>query len=187
MLPSLQGDSNQQGALNQLAQQVADRVNAILTSAQTTTGQPGTALFTYDATSPVDVADTLALNPSATINTLAPTDPGPPAVQNGAALELSNLGDSSASADEISGQTIIQFAASAATEVGQQASNAQNNQQLYTLTLSQARAAQASFSGVSLDQEAVQVMELEKGYQAAGKIVSVIDSLTSTLIGMVTG
>lgn len=187
VLPSLQGDSNQQGALNQLAQQVADRVNSILTAAQTTSGQAGTALFTYDATSPVDVAGTLALNPNATINTLAPTDPGPPAVQNGAALELSNLGDSNKALDQINGQTILQFAAAAATQVGQQASNAQNNQQLYTQTLSQARTAQDSISGVSLDQEAVQVMELEKGYQAAGKMVSVIDSLTSTLISMIPG
>ena len=185
VLPSLQGDSNQQGALNQLAQQVADRVNSILTAAQTTSGQPGTALFTYDATSPVDVASTLALNSSATINTLAPTDPGPPAVQNGAALTLSNLGDSTNPTDQIDGQTILQFAASAATQVGQQASDAQNNQQLYTQTLSQAQAAQDSISGVSLDAEAVQVLQLEKGYQAAGKMVSVIDSLTSTLISMI--
>jgi len=39
VLPSLQGDGQQQGALNQLAQQVADRVNSILTSAQTAGGQ----------------------------------------------------------------------------------------------------------------------------------------------------
>jgi len=187
VLPSLQGDSNQQGALNQLAQQVADRVNSILTAAQTTSGQPGTALFTYDAASPVDVASSLALNPNATIATLAPTDPGPPAVQNGAALTLSNLGNSTNAADQINGQTILQFAGSTATQVGQQASDAQNNEQLYAQTLSQARAAQDSISGVSLDAEAVQVLQLEKGYQAAGKMVSVIDSLTTTLINMVTG
>ncbi len=52
VLPSLQGNGQQQGALNQLAQQVADRVNSILTSAQTAGGQPGTPLFTYSAASP---------------------------------------------------------------------------------------------------------------------------------------
>ena len=62
-LPSLQGDSTQQGSLNILAQQVADRVNAILSSANTTGGQPGTALFTYSTASPVDVAATLARQP----------------------------------------------------------------------------------------------------------------------------
>jgi flagellar hook-associated protein 1 len=187
VLPSLQGDSNQQGSLNQLAQKVADRVNAILTSSQTLTGQPGTALFTYDPTSPVDVAGTLALNSGATINNLAPTDPGPPPVLNGSAIRLSNLGDSNNAADQINGQTLLQFAAAAATQVGQQASDAQNNQTLSAQLVSQARAAQDSISGVSLDQEAVNVLELQKGYQAAGKMVSVIDSLTSTLINMIPG
>ncbi len=187
VLPSLQGDSNQQGSLNQLAQRVADRVNSILTAAQTTSGAPGTPLFTYNSTSPVDIASTLGVSSTATIDTLAPTDPGPPAVQNGAALTLSNLGGSSNAADEISGQTILEFAAGTATQVGQQTADAQNNQQLYGQTLNQARTAQDSISGVSLDQEAVNVMQLEKGYQAAGKMVSVIDSLTSTLISMIPG
>ena len=41
VLPSLQGDGTQQGALNQLAQSVADSVNQILTAAQTPTGAAG--------------------------------------------------------------------------------------------------------------------------------------------------
>src|SRR6185369_5512451 len=52
VLPSLQGNGQQQGALNQLAQQVADRVNSILTSAQTAGGVAGTPLFTYNSGSP---------------------------------------------------------------------------------------------------------------------------------------
>jgi flagellar hook-associated protein 1 FlgK len=181
VLPSLQGDSNQQGALNQLAQQVADRVNSILTSATTPGGQPGTALFTYSTASPTDIAATLALNPASTISNLAPTDA---AGSNGAALELSNLGSSTAAADQINGQTILNYASGVATQVGQSAANAQTGQTLSTTLLGQAQAAQTQISGVSLDAEAVNVLELQKGYEAAGKMVSVIDSLTSTLIGM---
>ncbi len=87
----------------------------------------------------------------------------------------------------LTGRPSFNLRRSTATQVGQQASDAQNNEQLYAQTLSQARAAQDSISGVSLDAEAVQVLQLEKGYQAAGKMVSVIDSLTTTLINMVTG
>lgn len=185
VLPSLQGDSQQQGALNILAQQLADRVNQILTGATTTTGQPGTALFTYSAASPVDVAATLAVNPAITPAALAPSDPGPPPVGNGAALELSNLGSSTDPADEIDGQTITQYASSIATQVGQQTSNAQNNQALQTQLVAQAQAVQTQISGVSLNAEAVQVIELQQGYDAAGKMVSVIDSLSTTLINMI--
>ena len=184
-LPALQGDGNQPGALNQLAQHVADRVNQILAAAQTPGGQPGTALFAYNGATPVDVASTLALNPAITIGALAPADPGPPAVSNGAALALANLGNSTSAADLINGQTIVQFSAALAAQAGRQVSDAQTGQELHTQLLSQARALQDQISGVSLDAEAVQVLELQKGYQAAGKMVSVIDNLASTLINMI--
>lgn len=182
VLPSLQGDGTQQGALNILAQQVADTVNSVLTSAQTPSGAPGTALFTYSTSSPVDVAATLTVNPSITAADLAPVDPGPPEVGNGAALALSNLGNSTATGNMIDGQTILQYAAATATQVGQQASSAQTNESLATQLLSQAQSVQTSISGVSLDASAVEVMQLQQGYDAAGKMVSVISQLATTLI-----
>ena len=186
VLPSLQGDSSQPGALNQLAQQVADRVNQILTSSTTPGGQGGTALFTYDSGNPTGVAESLTVNPNATNSTLAPASPGPPPVANGAALTLSNLGNSTDTSDQINGQSILQYLTSIATQVGQQASDAQNGQTLSGTLLSQAQGVQTQISGVSLDAEAVQVLELQKSYSAVGKMVTVVDSLTSTLINMVT-
>jgi len=185
-LPSLQGDGQQQGALNQLAQQVADRVNSILTSAQTSGGQPGTALFTYSATSPADIAQTLALDPNITANTLAPVNPGPPLVSNGAALQLANLGSSTAPADEISGQTILQFLSNMATQAGQSASDAQTGSNLHAQLLAQSRTLQTQVSGVSLDAEAAEVLQLQQGYQAASKMVSVINTLSDALLSMTT-
>ncbi len=185
VLPGLQGNGQQTGALNQLAQKVADQVNQILTSATTPGGQPGSPLFAYNAASPVDVASTLTLDPNITASGLAPADAGPPPVSNGAALALSNLGQSTDPSVEIGGQTILQFLSSMATQVGQEASNAQTGQTQSGQLLAQAQAFQTQVSGVSLDAEAVNVMELQQGYQAAGKMVSVIDSLAQTLINMI--
>jgi len=182
VLPSLQGDGTQQGALNILAQQVADRVNTILTGATTLSGAPGSALFTYSATSPIDVAATLAVNPAITPDQLAPADS---AASNGAALELSNLGNSNAAADQINGETILGYASGTATQIGQQASDAQTGENLHTQLLAQAQAVQTGISGVSLDAEAAQVMQFQQGYDAVGKMVSVIDSLSTTLINMI--
>jgi flagellar hook-associated protein 1 FlgK len=182
VLPSIQGNAQQQGALNQLAQHVADRVNQILTAGTTLTNQPGTALFTYNPASPVDVAGTLALNPNITASTLAPANGSS---NNGAAAALGNLGDSNAVADLVGGQTIVQFAAGMATQAGQQASDAQSGQDLHTQLLAQARTLQTQISGVSLDAEAVQVLELQKGYEAAGKTVSVINTLADSLMNMI--
>ncbi len=182
VLPGLQGNGQQVGALNQLAQQVADQVNSILTSATTPSGAAGIPLFSYDNSSPVDVAGTLAVNPNITTSTLAPADA---AASNGAALALSNLGNSTDPADVIDGQSILQFLNATATQVGQQASNAQTGENSATQLLTQAQAVQTQISGVSLNAEAVNVQELQEGYQAAGKMVSVIDDLTQTLIDMV--
>lgn len=184
ILPSLQGNGTQQGALNQLAQQVADRVNQVLTSAQTATGQSGSPLFAYNSSTPVDIAATLNVDPNITAAGLAPTDPGPPPVANGAALKLAGLGDSTAPGDTINGQSILQFVGTLAAQTGQQAADAQNGQTLHAQLLAQAQALQTQISGVSLDAEAVQVLELQKGYDAAGKMISVVNSLATTLINM---
>ncbi len=185
VLPSLQGDGQQQGALNQLAQQVADRVNSILTSAQTTGGQPGSPLFTYGAGSPAGIAQTLALDPNITAATLAPVNPGPPVVANGAALQLAGLGSSTAPADQIAGQTMLQFLSNMATQAGQSAADAQAGSNLHAQLLAQSRSLQTQVSGVSLDAEAAQVLQLQQGYQAAGKMVSVINTLSDALLNMV--
>jgi flagellar hook-associated protein 1 FlgK len=184
ILPSIQGDSTQQGSLNTLAQKVADRVNQILTSSNVSSGPPavpGQALFSYSATS---VASTLALAPGITVANLAAIDPGPPAVANGAALRLSNLGTSTAPADLINGQTILQFYGSIAQKVGQTVANANDGQTVHTQLLAQAQSFRTQLSGVSLDQEATDVLELQRGYQAASKMVNVIDTLTQSIINM---
>ena len=185
VLPSLQGDGQQQGTLNQLAQQVADRLNSILTSAQTTGGAAGTPLFTYNAGSPAAIAQTLALDPNITAGTLAPVNPGPPVVSNGAALQLAGLGNSTNPADLISGKTILQFLSSVATQAGQSASDAQTGSNLHAQLLAQSRSLQTQVSGISLDAEAAQVLQLQQGYQAASKMVSVINSLSDALLNMV--
>ena len=185
VLPSLQGNGQQQGALNQLAQQVADRVNSVLTSAQTAGGATGIPLFTYGAGSPAAVAQTLALNPNITAATLAPVNPGPPVVSNGAALQLAGLGSSTNPADQIGGQTMLQFLSSMATQAGQGASDAQTGSNLHAQLLAQSRSLQTQVSGVSLDAEAAQVLQLQQGYQAAGKMVSVINTLSDALLNMV--
>jgi flagellar hook-associated protein 1 FlgK len=184
VLPSLQGNGQQQGALNQLAQQVADRVNQILTSAQTAGGQPGAPLFAYGTAGAANVAQTLKLDANITPAALAPASPGPPAVSNGAALQLANLGGSTNPADAIGGQTILQFLSGMATQAGQSASDAQTGNDLHTQLLAQSRSLQTQISGVSLDAEAVQVLQLQQGYQAASKMVSVINSLADSLLNM---
>jgi len=185
VLPSLQGDGQQAGALNQIAKQVADRVNQILATGLDSNGNPGTPLFTYDASSGADTAQTLAINPNITTNTLAALDPGPPQVANGIALTLSNLGNSTAAADTIGGKPILDFLNGQTQIIGQQVSNATTGQTVAQQSVTQAQALRTQQSGVSLDGEAIDIMDLQRGYQAVSKMITVIDGLADTLINMV--
>jgi flagellar hook-associated protein 1 FlgK len=185
VLPSLQGDSQQAGALNQIAKKVADRVNQLLASGKDPSGNAGLPLFTYDASSAATTARSLAINPNITANTLAALDPGPPQVANGIALSLSNLGSSTAATDTIGGKSILDFLNGQTQIIGQQVANATSGQTVAQQSLTQAQAMRTQVSGVSLNEEAVNVMELQRGYQAISKMITVIDGLTDTLINMV--
>jgi flagellar hook-associated protein 1 FlgK len=185
VLPSLQGDSQQAGALNLIAQKVADRVNQLLASGTDPAGNAGLPLFTYDASSGANTARTLSINPNITADTLAALDPGPPQVANGIALSLSGLGASNAATDTIGGKSILDFLNAQTQIIGQQSANATSGQTVAQQSLTNAQALRTQVSGVSLNEEAINVMELQRGYQAISKMISVIDGLTNTLINMV--
>lgn len=185
VLPGLQGDSQQAGALNLIAKQVADRVNQLLASGKDPAGNAGAPLFTYDASSAVNTARSLAIDPNITSNTLAALDPGPPQVANGIALSLSGLGASTAATDTIAGKSILDFLNGQTQIIGQQVASATSGQTVAQQSLTQARALRTQVSGVSLNAEAINVMELQRGYQAISKMITVIDGLTNTLINMV--
>jgi flagellar hook-associated protein 1 FlgK len=185
VLPGLQGDSQQAGAINLIAKKVADRVNQLLASGLTPAGQPGTPLFTYDASSAVSAARTLAINPAVTSDTLAALDPGPPQVANGIALALAGLGQSNAGTDTINGKPIQDFLNGQTQILGQQSATAAANQNVAQQAVAQAQALRTQVSGVSLDEEAVRVMELQRGYQSISKMISVINGLADTLMTMI--
>jgi flagellar hook-associated protein 1 FlgK len=112
-------------------------------------------------------------------------DPGPPSVSNGIALRLAGLGDSTDPLDAIAGQSILGFYGATAAAVGQAASSASTNSDGAAQSLNQAKAFRNSASGVSLDEEAVRIIELQRGFQAASKLISTVDSLTDSLMNMI--
>ena len=192
-LAQLAGDSSQPGSLNQLAQAFADRVNTLLTSgnisdANSTTGAaavPGVPLFTYAAGNPATVAQTLEVNPAITGSQLAAIDPGPPEVDNGVALSLANLATSTSPADQIGGMNYAAYYGQIAGNLGSAISNATNNQTTAQSMVTQAENVRQTSSGVDLNQEAVTVMQFQRSYDAAAKMVNVLDQLTQDVVDMI--
>jgi flagellar hook-associated protein 1 FlgK len=186
VLASIQGDAQQPGTLNQFAKGLADTVNQILESG-TVSSDPGAAhgvaLFSYDNSDPTLAAQSLTVNSTITPDQLAPVDLSGNA--NGNANQLASLGSATSGQGKINGMGLVQFFASIAASVGQENQTATNNDQSQTQVVSQAKSQRDQISAVSLDQEAVNVLEFQRAYQATAQVLSVLNSLMDSALGLI--
>ncbi len=186
VLGSILGDAQQQGSLNQFAQGIADTMNGILESG-TVSSDPGaakgTALFTYSNSDPTAAAGSLALNSAITPDQLAPVDSSGNA--NGNANQLAALANATGTSGTIGGQNFVQFFGQIAAGVGQENQTATTNEQTQQQVVAQAKAMRDQVSGVSLDQEAVNVLQFQRAYQAAAQVLTVLNTLADTTLNMV--
>jgi flagellar hook-associated protein 1 FlgK len=180
VLPSVIGDGNQQGSLNQLAQAVADAVNGLLTSGQVISGVGGTALFSYAPSSPTQTAATLTLNPVIAASQLAAIQPGPPPVANGIANQLAQLGTTPLTG--LGGVSSSDFYSALAAGIGTLAASASNTQQTETTVLTQAQNLRSQLSGVSLNEQAANLLQFQQTYQASAEAISRIGSTLQFLM-----
>ncbi len=186
LLGGIIGDAQSSGSLNDLAKSIADTVNGILTSGTVSTAPgaaAGTALFTYSNSDPTAAAGSIALNAAITPGQLAPVDAS--GNSNGNANALAALADPSVGAGPLNGMSWTQGIAGIAANVGQAAQTAQQNLQSSQQALTQATGLRDQVSGVSLDGEATQVMELQRSYQAVARSLSIINGLADSILGLV--
>ena len=163
--------------LNTLAQGVADQVNTTLQNGIDQNGTaPASDLFSYDAN--LGAAVTMNVNPM-TPDQIAAALPGAPG-GNGNALNLAAL----ANGKTLTNYTFAQFYGNLGGRVGRDLATAQDNQSTKQQLLSQAQTLRQQSSGVSLDQEAEHLIAFQRSYEANAKMLTVLDSLTQTLIGI---
>jgi flagellar hook-associated protein 1 FlgK len=170
VLPSYLGDANSAGSLNTMAQQFADRVNQVLSG-----GTPGLALFTYNA--PEDAARTIAVDPTVTAGVLASLPGATPTALAGLSGEAQ---------DALGGATFTAYYGQMAGSVGSDLSAAQTEQQTRQGTVAQAKSLREQMSGVSLDEEAMNLIEFQRAYEASSKLITTLDQLTLDAINMLT-
>ncbi len=166
-------------SLNNLAQTFADTVNNGLSQGVDKNGNtPVTNLFSYNTAA--DAAYTLSVTPGITSDQIAAALPSAPG-GNGNALALAQL----ATASNANGFTFTQSFGNLGQQVGSDVSNAKRNTSEQQNLVTQARAQRAAVSGVSLDTEAAKLLQFQQSYQAIGKMVTVLNSLTTAVLQMV--
>ena len=175
-LAGVMGNSSTQGSLNQLAQAIADGVNGLLNQGT----PPGGPLFSYDATRPTAIAQGLTVDTGATLTAASATS------NNGTADALTQLLGANASAMP-DGMSYSDSDSGVASDVGAQASAASTDQTTQTGLLTQAQNMRAQISGISLNDQAAQLIQFQQSYEAAAQTISVINNVLQDLITMMQG
>lgn len=186
VLASIIGDGQQPGSLNVFASTLADTVNGILESGTVSTqagAAAGTALFTFNNGDATLAAGSLAVNSAITPAQLAPVDSSGNA--NGNANTLAGLGNSDTSQGLVDGENLVAYFAGIASGAGQANQTAQSNQQLQQQVVSQATSTRDQISGVSLDGQAAEVLQLQRGYQAVSQVLSIINDMADSILDLV--
>ncbi len=163
--------------LNRLAAAIADRINATLEAGLDRQGQPGAALFAYDA--PELAAATLRVTEIGPEELAAATASAPGG--NGNVLALMELAES----PELDGFSFVGFYGTLARRVGTLLEDARQDSAQHEQMLLQARWLREQASSVSLDEEAARLIQFQRSYEAAAKMIRAIDELLETVLGLV--
>ncbi|HZS49146.1 MAG TPA: flagellar hook-associated protein FlgK [Blastocatellia bacterium] len=174
-------------SLNDLAALITSKVNAQHEQGTGLDGSTGIDFFTPSpATNGVNgAAWAMAVNPTVIndLNKLAASGSGI-LTDNTNALALGALATQTFSTSSSTG-TFNQLYGTLVSQAGSQSQAAQNNSSIQDAVVQQVQNQRDAVSGVSLDEEAVSIMNYQRLYQSASKVISVIDSLTSDLMNMV--
>jgi flagellar hook-associated protein 1 FlgK len=165
--------------LDRLARQVADAVNAAHMSGVDAGNNRGLALFTYTAgaeASSLQVNPVIGSNPSLIVASAVAGAPGDSTI---AAL-IAGLRTSATfgSGTQTPVDAYAAFIGQMGTDTRQAAELAGNQ----ALVVQQLQTRRESISGVSLDEEATDVMRFQQAYSASARVITAIDEMLDMLI-----
>ncbi len=83
------------------------------------------------------------------------------------------------------GSTILDKYSSLVNQIGSDTKNSSDKADSYNLAVQQLQQQQASYSGVSIDEEMTNVIEYQKSYTASAKLISIADQMLQTLLNIV--
>lgn len=177
--------SNQITSLDQLAESVADRVNTLHTAGSDLSGNNGTALFTANGGGAINAQNiqidaAFRANPRLVVAAANGGGSGDASVARGIASLLSDT------SSNIGGQndSFENFYSSLVTSAGMSVRSTEDALATQQLILAQTQAQRDSVSGVSLDEETINLLQYQKAYEAAAKFLRVADEMTQMVLAL---
>jgi flagellar hook-associated protein 1 FlgK len=169
--------------LDGLAASVADRVNALHTSGTDLDGNAGVSFF--NTAQPVTAAN-ISLNSAIAgdprLIVASPlAQPGPAGTVAG---QIANLMTDPGSAAGTRTGSFSSIFSSMLADAGEEVRSADNDLETQAAILSQAVAQRESISGVSLDEEAISLLQHQKAFEAAARFLKVADEMTQMILSL---
>lgn len=167
-----------QSALDELAYDVATQVNQVNAQGLDGNGNAGQAIFQLPATS----------SGAASLIAMATTDPqsiaaaavGEGATGTGNALLLAGLANSA----NVGGATPFEFLTSLMGQIGNDTAAAVADNTTQQAALSQMSSQRNDLSAVSLDEEAANLTQYQRAYEAAAKLFSITDEMMASALNL---
>lgn len=166
--------------LDTLANGIATAVNTAQASGFDQNGAAGQQFFTIPATT-AGSAQSIKVNltdPSQ----IAASQSGV-AGDNSNALAIANLQNQAITG----GDTPIDFYSSTVAQLGSDIQQANSQSATQDIVVQQLQTQRNSISAVSLDEEAANLIQFQRAYQSAARVVNVVDELTQTAINLGVG
>lgn len=165
--------------LDQLAESIVSGVNGLHTIGFDLNGDSGEAFFTKTSAFNMDVNQNIADN----VNLVAAAEnPEGAADDNGNALKIADL--QSASIIALGDATFDQYYNSIASNVGSNVNSVSANYDHQSLMVTHLDNYRETVSGVSLDEEMINLIKFQHAYDAAAKLISTVDEMLDALMNM---
>jgi len=171
-----------QTQLDTLAAGLANAVNAVQTAGYDLNGNKTTLVNLFNPPPVSGVGAAAALTVAITDPTLIAASSDGTAGSNGNAEAMYALSNQAI----IGGQNPTDYYSNLVFNVGNDSANANAEQSASSLVLQQLNDQRSSVSGVSLDEEAANMVRYQQAYAASAQIVSTINAMMQTVIAMKT-
>jgi len=167
-----------QGNLDQLAAGLATALNVAHRSGFDLNGDPGGDLFVPPPVGGVGAAASLRVAFTDTALLAASSDGTPGS--NGNLTVLSAVHDQAV----VAGQKPLDFYSRLVFQIGSDTANASADLNASSLILRQLEDQRSSISGVSLDEEATNIVRYQTAYQAAARVVTTVNDLLAAAVNL---
>jgi flagellar hook-associated protein 1 len=168
-------------SLDELAKGIADAVNGAHVAGFDQTGAPGLPFFSYTAG---NAAATLTVNAMIVADPRLVAAAGAPGQPGNAAAARAIASLRTAKLFATGTQTVAERYAGLITAIGTDSRRASETSESQSLIVDHLRQRREATSGVSLDEEAADMIRFQHAYQASARVISMYDDILDIIVNL---